>query len=102
MYGNVSRSHTHQLGNRREWLKSFGEQNPAITILCALLPMNYSVTGYNTVFSSSQFGVAWDQIRLLCMFVAIGLVATFAYFWCSVLVRSKEVSGKPVLHVPTS
>ncbi|MHA7583312.1 YhgE/Pip family protein [Paenibacillus vandeheii] len=71
------------------WLKGF---NP-------WLPMTYSVTGYKAVISSGQFGVAWDQIGILCIFAVIGLAATFTYFMVHRTSESEEVSGEVALHV---
>lgn len=71
------------------WLKGF---NP-------WLPMTYSVTGYKAVISSGQFGVAWDQIGILCIFAVIGLAATFTYFMVHRTSEGEEVSGEVALHV---
>lgn len=71
------------------WLKGF---NP-------WLPMTYSVTGYKAVISSGQFGVAWDQIGILCLFAVIGLAATFTYFMVHRTSEGEEVSGEVALHV---
>ncbi len=71
------------------WLKGF---NP-------WLPMTYSVTGYKAVISSGQFGVAWDQIGILCLFAVIGLAATFTYFMVHRTNEGEEVSREAVLHV---
>ncbi|WDQ35747.1 YhgE/Pip domain-containing protein [Paenibacillus marchantiae] len=71
------------------WLKGF---NP-------WLPMTYSVTGYKAVISSGQFGVAWDQIGILCIFAVIGLAATFTYFIMHRTSKVEEVNSEAVLHV---
>ncbi|MDN8591552.1 YhgE/Pip domain-containing protein [Paenibacillus sp. 11B] len=71
------------------WLKGF---NP-------WLPMTYSVTGYKAVISSGQFGVAWDQIGILCLFAVIGLAATFTYFMVHRTNEGEELNSEAVLHV---
>ncbi len=71
------------------WLKGF---NP-------WLPMTYSVTGYKAVISSGQFGVAWDQIGILCIFAVIGLAATFTYFMVHRTSEVEELNSEPALHV---
>jgi putative membrane protein len=71
------------------WLKGF---NP-------WLPMTYSVTGYKAVISSGQFGVAWDQIGILCIFAMMGLAATFAYFMIHRTNEVEEVNSEAALHV---
>jgi len=69
------------------WLKVF---NP-------WLPMTYSVTGYKAVISSGQFGVAWDQIGILCIFAVLGLVGTLTYFLKHRTVENESLGSEAVL-----
>lgn len=71
------------------WLKVF---NP-------WLPMTYSVTGYKAVISSGQFGVAWDQIGILCIFAVIGLGGTLTYFLMPHTTENANVSSEVSLHL---
>ncbi|MNP72046.1 hypothetical protein D3C76_1685140 [compost metagenome] len=61
--------------------------------------MTYSVTGYKAVISSGQFGVAWDQIGILCIFAVIGLGGTLTYFLMHRTHEVEDVSGEVVLHM---
>ncbi|MCK6078570.1 YhgE/Pip domain-containing protein [Paenibacillus silvae] len=69
------------------WLKVF---NP-------WLPMTYSVTGYKAVISSGEFGVAWDQIGILCLFAILGLAGTLSYFLKHRTAEDNSVSKEAVL-----
>ncbi|WP_339276370.1 YhgE/Pip domain-containing protein [Paenibacillus sp. FSL W8-0426] len=71
-----------------DWMKGF---NP-------WLPMTYSVTGYKAIISSGLFGVAWDQLGIMCIFAVIGLGATFAYFMKHRTGNVKQVQGEAAFH----
>lgn len=61
--------------------------------------MTYSVTGYKAVISSGQFGVAWDQIGILCIFAVIGLGGTLTYFLMPHTTENANVSSEVSLHL---
>lgn len=61
--------------------------------------MTYSVTGYKAVISSGQFGVAWDQIGILCIFAVIGLGGTLTYFLMHRTTENESFSSEVAIHL---